>query len=67
MKKMPKTGGAPYIYKQYTSRAQPGSKKERIDLEREKKASHNKEHPKNSEKRDYPTPKTAETTLTVIG
>ena len=49
---------------QYTSRAHPGNITERKDLEKEK-ASHNKGHPKNSEKKDYPTPKTTETTLSM--
>ena len=57
-----KTGGTPYVYKQYTKRAKTRLQKERKNLER-KKASQHANHPKNSEKRESLNPKTAKTTL----
>ena len=58
---MPKKGGAPNVYRKYTQKNNPGTKKERRNLEKSK-ASHNKETPENSDERGSPNLATVWTT-----
>ena len=61
-----KKRGAPNIYRQYTPKTNPSTKKERKSLEKSK-VSCNKEPPKNSDGRKFPNPKTVGTTPQGIG
>ena len=56
-----KTGGTPYVHRQYTKKVKPKATKEE-QKPRKNKVNQHSNHPSNSEKRDSPRPQSVETT-----